>query len=168
MEALSSPLEWSSEAGQNSSGAQYDVARWVASLNPLIIATPALVTAFFGARAVLGRTRQRYSLVPLLLAIGSFTILVFVLFLLMLASQQPDEVYSYSFAASLAGLERGVGTEASLAITILGSLVFGGCTAASAFVYLSGITDEGSGRYDKRPDEPDAMAQIIASSHSRN
>jgi hypothetical protein len=162
IEAFSSPLDWSSAAGQSASGQQYDVPRWAASLNPLIIAIPALATAIFGVKAVMNRTRQLFSLVPVLLGVGSFAILVYVLFLIALANQQPDEVYSYSFV----GIEGGVGTEVSLAVTILGTLVLGGCAAGSALVYLSGITPEGSGRFDKRPDEPDAMAQIIASSHT--
>jgi hypothetical protein len=170
-EILSSPFDWSSEFGTNPAGLAYDIPRWVASVSPIIVAAIPLATGVIGIRSTLQRTSQLFQVTPLLLAIGSFAILALAAALFGLSAQAADEVFDYT----LIGADGGDGSDAgsvkpvaSLAITTLASVLFGGCAAASALVYLSGISPEGSGRYDKRPDERDAMAEIIASTQPKS
>jgi hypothetical protein len=128
-----------------------------------------MVCGALGLREVHRLTAARFSLTLLPLAMGLFTLLVFVAMLVGLASQPPEDVFSYGGLAlpgrtDVVPEAQDYSMVTSLAITIFASIFFGGCLAGSAFIYCTGINEEGTGRYDRRPDEPDAMGALIASS----
>jgi hypothetical protein len=168
-EALTTPFVWSAEPLMSAAGIPHVLPAWVVSLSPFIVATPSLASGLFGLREVLSMTSGSFSFTPIPLLMGLFTILAFIAMLVVLSGQPPESVFEHDSLGGTSGRNEDpddTGVTISLAITSFASIFFGACLAGSAFIYCSGMNNEGSGRYDRRPDEPDAMAALIASSRA--
>jgi hypothetical protein len=95
------------------------------------------------------------------LAFNPIPILGFAAALFRLAAQVPDEVFAYE---SFAGVKGAGGF--SLVLTGMIVALFGGVTAVFSYAYVMALAPEGTAKFDKRDDERDAMAEIIASRKS--
>jgi hypothetical protein len=53
------------------------------------------------------------------------------------------------------------GSIGSAIATLFLSIMLGGSVLGFGFIYAGGVIPEGSGKYDRRPDEPDPLGQMI-------
>jgi hypothetical protein len=123
------------------------------SINCLVVAILPAITAVWTATSVWKQTRHLFSLNPFLLAAGVFGLLAMAVTLYGLSQKYVDSRFYYYGLFS--------GTTGSVAATIFASLVFGLCVLGFGVIYSSGIVPQGSGKYDRRPDEPDPLGQMI-------
>ncbi len=147
-EASDSPLRWSSDKPFLS-----DLPYWLISLNPLIVAALPAAFGLWAAWSVLNQMRRPYSTSPVMIGIGVLGMLVFIAALLRLSAKNVDSrFYYYGMAA---------GANGSLIFTVFASVVFGGCLFGFVYLYRRGFIAEGPRIFDRRPDEPDAIATVM-------
>jgi hypothetical protein len=126
---------------------------WVITLNTFLVAfMPALVGAWTAVKTW-SQTKQLFSINPLLVAVGTAGILAMAMALHEFSKRNVDSRFYYW------GLD--AGAYGSLIFTAFASAVFGLSVLGFGVIYCSGIAPEGSGKYDRRPDEPDPLGQMI-------
>jgi hypothetical protein len=157
-ELATSPLKWSAER----SYCECTVQDWVASLSPFIVAAPALLSSFWGLWEVFRLTRRSYRIHYVHLAVGLFSTTGLALLEWQLA--QRSSPYS-SFTYGQFFPDSGSGAVTSLTTTVFTTLIFLGSAAAGVYLYCRAVVSEGTKRFDRLPDELDAIGELIASMH---
>jgi hypothetical protein len=148
-EAMDSPFRFDNETPYASREYPY----WMISLSTLLVAViPILVGAWSGAKTWL-QTRELFTVNALLATMGASGLLAMALALYRLSQTRIESRFYYY------GMD--VGASGSLIFTVFASIVFGLCILGFGVIYTSGVVSEGSGKYDRQPDEVDPLGQMI-------
>ncbi|HWC29587.1 MAG TPA: hypothetical protein VG845_05835 [Dehalococcoidia bacterium] len=144
------PLEFSGRVPQGT-----DVPMWALSLDVLLLSLPFLIAGSWGTVIVWQRTRQLFRVEAVHVGIGLFGLVptIFVLFLL---RQDIESAFSYTMI-----FHGNLSAGGSLAVTLIAASVWTGTTGAFLSLYLTGVVAEGSGKYDRRPDESDGVGRLL-------
>jgi hypothetical protein len=148
-EASDSPMRFDSTVTPRT----WTLTYWSVSLNCIVVAILPIFAGLVTIKAVWQQTRQLFDLNFLLLAAGAFGILSMAMALYHLSQRHVDSRFYYYGMFS--------DTTGSVAATVFASLVFGLCVLGFGVIYSSGVIPQGSGKYDRRADEPDPMGQLI-------
>ena len=134
---------------------------WVISVNGLLLSLPFVFVGLYGFWIVWQRTRSRFGFDLILFGIGFVGVLptVFIQFL-----DRKGEETSFSYRMIFGD---GTTIGLSLATTLIAAAVWAGLTWAFLNLFASGLVPQGSGKYDKRSNEPDAVGALIRESQSR-
>jgi uncharacterized membrane protein len=135
---------------------------WALSLDFVLLGVPFVVLGLWTARQVWLRTKQQFRIDVFHAPLGFFGALPTIA-ALFLAPVNPHSMFSYNWN-SPGGFEGGL---YSMMTTVILAAVWAAISSVFVFLYVNGIVDEGSGKYDKRPDETDGVAQLIEQMKSR-
>ena len=148
-EATDSPFRFDNETPYASREFPY----WMISLSALLVAViPLFVGVWSGAKTWL-QTRELFTINALLTTMGASGLLAMALALYRLSQTKIESRFYYY------GMD--VGASGSLIFTVFASIVFGLCIFGFGLIYTSGVVAEGSGKYDRWPDEIDPLGQMI-------
>jgi hypothetical protein len=128
---------------------------WVISVDGLLLSLPFAFVGIWGAWITWPRTRRRFRLDLFHVGLGLAGVMP-TAFILFLFRQSQESSFSYRMVVGDNVTARG-----SLAITLVAAAVWCGLVWAFQIVYAHGLVPEGSGKYDKRAGEPDAMGALI-------
>ena len=145
------PLDFSSHATVSSK-----VPMWALSIDFVLLGVPFIVAGLWAFRRVWIRTAQQFRVDVAHAPLGFGGTLPTVL-ALFLASVNPHSMFSYSWS-SPGGLQGGI---YSMLATLVFASLWAGIMGVFLFLYVTGIVSEGSGKYDKRAGETDAVGRLI-------
>jgi hypothetical protein len=151
MQASRTPLNFSATVSARSS-----VPMWVITLDVLLLSIPFVLSGLWGMALVWRHTRGLFRWDVVYTSLGLIGVLPNIL-VLFLFRQRLESSFSYSMV-----FHHGVSAGNSLAVTLLAALVWAGFVSAMLAIYANGVISEGSGKYDKRPGEPDAIGALIS------
>jgi hypothetical protein len=129
---------------------------WVISVDELMLSAPFIFVGLWGVVNVLRRTGRRLRIDYFHMGLGLAGV-VPTAFILFLTRGGGDTAFSYRMIfndGTTAGL--------SLVTTLIGAVAWVGITWGFLMLYTQGLVSEGSGKYDRRADEPDAMGALIS------
>jgi hypothetical protein len=128
---------------------------WVISVDELLLSAPFIFVGLWGVVNVWRRTGRRLRLDYFLFGLG-LAGMVPTTFILFLTRGGGETTFSYRMIF-------GDGTTAGLSLitTLIAAAAWAGITWGFLMLFTQGLVPEGSGKYDKREDEPDAMGALI-------
>jgi hypothetical protein len=149
LEASDSPMRFDSTYTPGSQNLSYTSV----TINCIAVAIIPALTGLWTALAVWKQTRQRFSLDPFFVVLGAVGLLIVDAGMFLMSESKVDNRFFVTGAI-------GGSTWSVLAVVFLSAIV-GGCALGFCLIYSSGIAAQGSGKYDRRPDEPDPLGQMI-------
>jgi hypothetical protein len=135
---------------------------WVLSLNPLIVSLPVLVAGGWGVAMTIRNTRQRFHVAFPWVILGLGGVLMFVAALVETSRQDLEHIFAFG---GIAGAS--IHASASLLLTLGLLVIFVPLLFGMVYLYCICLVADGSGRHERRPDEPDATGLLIQEMRSR-
>jgi hypothetical protein len=151
MQAARTPLDFSTSVSARS-----PLPMWAISLDVLLLSIPFVLSGLWGVALAWRHTRGLFRLDPVYALLGLAGVIPNVL-VLFLFRRNVESSFSYSMI-----FHHEVSAGSSLAVTMLAALVWAGFVSAMLAIYVNGVIPEGSGKYDKRPGELDAVGVLIS------
>lgn len=146
-----SPFDFSGRKMTNA-----DVPQWTVSIDYLLLGLPFVILGLVGCRTIWRRTALLFRIDWFHASLG-FAGVVPTVIALFLVGENRWSQFSYNWESS------GSATDSiySMLTTFLLAGSWAAINAIFLFLYAAGIVSEGSGKYDKRPDETDAVGSLL-------
>jgi hypothetical protein len=151
LQASRSPFEFS----DRTPSPQYVLPYWAITLDALLLSLPFMIAGLWATSIVWRKTKWHFRVDLFHAAVGLFGVVPNVLVLFALR-HNVESSFSYTmiFHSSLTAV-------GSLTVTLIAASVWCGIASMFLALYVTGIVSEGSGKYDKRPGETDAVGRLI-------